>query len=439
MSRWGASLVVLFTLVLAGCRSGGEKRPSDDKFTGPDRGSGETTGRGGGGVPANPDTPAHWLDRPKPNWMHGTTPPAPTWKDPKSPDYSPKSDSSGLLAGYVEDPEGRKVGNVYIEVRESGDTKTVPVGVLSLTSGSFNVDGLKPNKNYQLSVNATVDGRKLFQTVYVKTPNPNVRLSLLETDGSTPAASPAPPPAKPAETPPASVDPLKKPPTGNIPNPNTDGPLPNPNFGLGDRDPGIAPVGGAEPSAPSRDDALPKGERFDLMTNQGPVPWKPPVASIPTPRVGQPIPSATPPTRGESRKQTFGFVDHTGKETPPPSGKAVLMAFHTSGSMACVRAVPLMNTLHEKYADRGLTVVSVGCEDEPLNARLMGADLFRKDHGVKYRVLTESSRMSGDALKRYGVSELPAAVLLNEQGEVIWQGNPNKPTGLVEAIEAATK
>lgn len=430
MSRWGASLVAAVFLVLAGCRSGGEKKPSDDKFTGPDRGTGETTGRDGKPT-ANPDSPAHWLDRPKPNWMHGTTPPAPTWKDPKSPDYNPKTDSTGLLAGYVEDPEGRKVPNVYIEVRESGDTNGKPIGVVSMASGSFIMEGLKPGKNYQLSVNAAVDGRKLFQTVYVKTPNPNVRLSLLEADGSAPAA-----PAKPAD-PPSGGDPLKKSPTGDIPNPNADGPLPKPNFSLGDRDPGVAPVGGSEP--PPRGDALPKGERFDLMTDQGPVPWKPPVANIPTPRVGQPVPSATPPSRGESRKQTFGFVDHTGKEVPPPSGKAVLMAFHTAGSMASVRAVSVLNGLHEKYADRGLAVVSVGCEDEPLKARLMAADLFRKDHGVKYPVLTESSRFSGDALKRYGVSELPAAVLLNENGEVIWQGNPNRPTGLAEAIEGAVK
>jgi hypothetical protein len=37
------------------------------------------------------------------------------------------------------------------------------------------------------------------------------------------------------------------------------------------------------------------------------------------------------------------------------------------------------------------------------------------------------------------VTELPAAVLLSEQGDVLWQGNPNKPTGLAEAIEAATR
>lgn len=431
MRRWGASLVGVFILVLAGCRSGGDKRPSDDKFSGPDR-TGETTGRGG--PPANPDTPAHWLDRPKPNWMQGSTPTAPSWNNPKDPGYNLKEETNGLLAGYVEDPEGRKLSNVYITVRESGDTKSTPVGVLSGVGGAFTANGLKANKNYELAVNATVDGRKLFGVVYTKTPNATVRITLLEGEGGTPA--PSPQPSKPATDPQPETDPLKKPPAGDIPNRN--GPLPKPNIGT-DRDPSVNPVGGYE-TPPPRDDALPKADRFDLMTNQGPLPWKPPVANIPLPRVGQTIPPASPPTRGESRKaEKLSLVDSTGKETAMPAGKLVLVSFYTAGSMASVRAVPNLNAVQEKYAGRGVELVGLGCDDEPLNARVMAADQFRKDHGVKYPLLTEGGKRPGELLKRYGVTELPSAVLLNEQGDVLWQGNPNKPTGLVEAIEAATR
>lgn len=427
MRRRGASLVAVLILTLAGCRGTGDKRAADDKFNGPER-SGETTGRA-----TNPDSPAHWLDRPKPNWMQGSTPAAPSWNDPKSPDYDLKAETKGLLAGYVETPEGRKAGKVYITVRESTDTNAVPIGVYSDANGTFIINGLKPNKNYQLTVNEAVEGRKLFQTVYVKTPNPTVRLSLLEGDGNTPA--PTPQPSKPTTDPPPTNDPLKKPPTGDIPNP--DGPLPKPNIGS-ERDPGVAPVGGYE--GPQPDDALPKAERFDLMTDQGPLPWKPPVANIPLPRVGQTISPATPPTRGESRKaEKLSFVDSSGREANLPRAKLVLVTFYTAGSMASVRAVPPLNGLQEKYAGRGVEVVGMGCDDEPLNARVMAADQFRKDHGVKYTLLTEPGKRPGELLKRYGVTELPNAVLLNEQGEVLWQGNPNKPTGLADAIEAGTR
>lgn len=425
MRRRGASLVAVLILTLAGCKGTGDRRAADDKFTGPDR-SGETTGRA-----TNPDSPAHWLDRPKPIWMQGSTPAAPSWSDPKSPDYNLKAESGGLLAGYVEDPEGRKVRGVYITVRESTDKNPTPIGVVSDPNGTFVINGLKPNKSYQLTVDATVDGRKLFQTVYVKTPNPVVRLSLIESDGSSPAPAP-----KPAD-PPAENDPLKKPPTGEIPNPN--GPLPKPNIGT-ERDPGVAPVGGYDAPPPPRDDALPKVERFDLMTDQGPLPWKPPVANVPLPRVGQTIPPANPPTRGESRKaEKWSLVDSRGREATMPAARLVLLNFYTSGSMASVRAVPTLNGVQEKYAGRGVEVVGIGCDDEPVNARVMAADQFRKDHGVKYTLLTEAGKRPGELLKMFGVTELPAAVLLDEKRQVLWQGNPNKPTGLAEAIEGATR
>jgi peroxiredoxin len=176
------------------------------------------------------------------------------------------------------------------------------------------------------------------------------------------------------------------------------------------------------------------------MTDQGPLPWKPPVANIPLPRVGQTIPPANPPTRGESRKaEKLSLVDGSGREANLPRAKLVLVSFYTSGSMASVRAVPALNGVREKYAGRGVEVVGIGCDDEPLDARVMAADRFRKDHGVKYTLLTEAGKRSGELLRQYGVTELPAAVLLSEQGDVLWQGNPNKPTGLAEAIEAATR
>lgn len=122
-----------------------------------------------------------------------------------------------------------------------------------------------------------------------------------------------------------------------------------------------------------------------------------------------------------------------------PAARLVLLNFYTSGSMASVRAVPTLNGVQEKYAGRGVEVVGIGCDDEPVNARVMAADQFRKDHGVKYTLLTEAGKRPGELLKMFGVTELPAAVLLDEKRQVLWQGNPNKPTGLAEAIEGATR
>jgi hypothetical protein len=173
--RRGGAIFAGLLVALAGCQSS-EKRlpaPSDDKFLGPDRVA-EPSSR----AKSNPDSPAHWLDQSKPEWMHGRTPAAPNWNDPKNPDYDVAAETGGLLAGYVEDPDGRKVGKVYITVRETSDTNPKPIGVVTRPDGTFAINGLKPKKNYVLSVSESVDGRKLFQTVYVKPPNATVRIVL---------------------------------------------------------------------------------------------------------------------------------------------------------------------------------------------------------------------------------------------------------------------
>jgi thiol-disulfide isomerase/thioredoxin len=438
--RW-ASLVVGSVLALAGCRSGGEKRPDDDRPAGPDRPS-DLTSRGKDRS-IDPDSPAHWLDRPKPDWMHGRTPAAPSWNTPKDPGYDYKAETGGLLSGYVEDPDGRKLKNVYIAVREVGDTNPKDVGVLSTADGSFVVQGLKPNRNYMLSVTAADGGRKLFGVVYTKTPNPNVRLALLEGDmgGSPPAGKPAAgtpnPPAAPAD------DPLKRPPTNAVPPP---GSLPEPNMGgvsggrdAGlpspkplDRDAGVYPTGGYE--VPPASGPLP--DRNDLMTDKGAPPWRPPAANIPAPRTGTPVPSADNPKRSESRKgEHLPLVDSRGRPADLPKSKLVLVQFFTTASETCRRAVPPLNAVQARYAGRGLEVVGLVCDDEPLKARVMAADQFRRDQDVTYLLLTEPGKRPTEWLARYGVSDLPTAVLLDSTGAVLWQGNPMRTTDLMAVID----
>jgi cytochrome c biogenesis protein CcmG, thiol:disulfide interchange protein DsbE len=230
-----------------------------------------------------------------------------------------------------------------------------------------------------------------------------------------------------------SVDPLKKPPTNSIPA-YPDGPLPVPKIGS-ERDAGVNPVGGYEVTP--QDDALPKVERNDLSTDRG-GPWRPPVANIPVPRTAQPIPPAAAPGRGESRKEVaggYGFVGTDGRQADLPGAKLVLVNFFSTGSMAGAQAVPALNGLREKYAARGVEVAGMNCDDDTLDARVAAGERFAKEQGAGYPILTESGKRPGALLKRYGIAELPTAVLLNESGDVLWQGSPNKPTGLAEAIE----
>jgi thiol-disulfide isomerase/thioredoxin len=443
--RWpSASLLVVTVFLLAGCRTG-EKRLDDDRLLGPDKPS-DLTGRSKERA-IDPDSPAHWLDRPKPDWMRGNTPTAPSWNTPKDPGYDYKSETTGLLAGYVEDPDGRKLKNVYVAVREVGDNHPKDIGVLTLGDGAFTIQGLKPNRNYVLSVNMAEADRKLFGVVYTKTPNPNVRLALLEGEGGSqlPGTKPVNEagPKAPA-VPIGTDDPLKRLPTNNMPSPGS-GPLPVPNMESSSRgrsglpsprplesDMGVIPTGGYE-TPPARGQ-LP--DRYDLTTDNGPIEWRPPSANIPTPRAGAPIPSPDFNRRSESRKsEKYTLVDARGQGVNLPQSKLVLLTFVTTGSETCRRVVPKLNAIQTKYAARGVEVVGMVCDDEPLNTRVMASEQFRRELDVSFMVATEPGKRAGDLLKRYGIPEIPTAVLLNANGDVLWQGHPAKDSDAIQAIE----
>ncbi|HVK16763.1 MAG TPA: hypothetical protein VM533_07425, partial [Fimbriiglobus sp.] len=57
-----------------------------------------------------------WLDGPGPGLEKVGTPPADSWADPKNPGYDVDREVRGVLGGVVEDPDGRKVRDVLIEV-----------------------------------------------------------------------------------------------------------------------------------------------------------------------------------------------------------------------------------------------------------------------------------------------------------------------------------
>ncbi len=410
--RW-AKLILLVSFAGLGCHGADKRRDDDGVFSGPDR-PGATTGGKKDRAAIDVDSPAHWLDRPKPDFMKGSTPNAPSWNSPKDPNYDLKSETNGMLSGYVEDPDGRKLGNVFVEVREVGDTNTKPIGVVSLAGGAFTVLGLKPNRNYQLSVSANVEGRKLFQSVYTKTPNPNVRLTLLEGEGAAIPMTPAP--SAPA------LDPLKKSPTNAIPAP-FGGTLPAPDFGT--RGSGVAPTGGYE--VPPSSGPLP--DRSDLTTDRGGNPWKSPVAEIP--KSSTPLPEGRRESRKGESKELGGLLDGSGTEAKLPAANYRLIAFLETTNP---KAASGLNELNRELGGSKFGIVGVLCDEGTRTARLNRMAQFEMDQKVEFPLRIEADL--GGVAKRFGISRFPMAVLLDSNGGVIWQGDPSDAKEIQEAMKA---
>jgi len=441
MRGWG-HILCAGLIAFAGCKTGGKN--SDDN------------GRVPGEPASRPKTPAndpiignHWLDNPTAaaGASKDATPPAGTWANPNDPNYDYKTESQGQLAGFVEDVNGRKLGNAYVRVEPTtGQGK--PYGVYTTPDGSFLLPGLKPGASYTITVQASDQERNLVGRAVAKAPNVRLRIPVME--GELPKSlqnetRPGPPPT-PAKK---SNDPISSIPNELAPPPlwqsgsrsSNDLPAPVP---LG-QDSQVFPAraGGDLPGEYSPTDPTPKwnaspsiGEdpirtvRPELMTGDKPPDWRAPAANIPQAE------------RKESKRispaEQFQMIDVLGRTRTFPSGRPgelFLLDFMTTQCVPCKKMIPTLNALQEKYASRGFEVVGVTCDEEPLKTRMAVADRYRKKNELNYQLYVESSENVGPLMKRFNIERYPTVVLINSSGAVVWQGHPSKTNELVAAIE----
>lgn len=454
-----AALLSAVLAVLGGCRTPGDTRR--DELPKPPGG-----GTGWNGVGTRPEAAAE-TDPIKPgHWLH--TPSAK--KGPGGPaggfvsNPEPRDEAKGLLAGYVVGPDGRAVKKATIQVEPVNSPGEGAIDYETQTDGAFMIAGLTAGKSYRLTVRHNDEGVLSAGQVLAKVPSVHVRLTLIEGLDLSPVKRADPPkkadPPKPEKNakpkddePKPKDDPLTKPPPAFLEPFDPAGPLPPPS--------GFAPGGTSglpTPKPISRDTNLNPSRRTDLPADGwNPVPadppgtpggvpyrpdlntkrpddgFRPPVVDLPPPLPG--------PGKQESRRPSadeFYLIDATGKERRFPSGKPgelLLVDFMTTTCVPCQRALPTLTAVQARYADRGLRVAGVTCDDEDLRTRVIFAGKYRSDHAVNFPILTEPGKQPGAVMKKFGVKAYPTAVLLDHTGGVLWQGNPGDAKALVAAIE----
>ena len=117
-------------------------------------------------------------------------------------------------------------------------------------------------------------------------------------------------------------------------------------------------------------------------------------------QVGEPAPPFALPGLGGA--ETVALADL--------SGTVVLLDFWASWCAPCREALPFYSGLHREFSDRGLAVLAVNVDEHVEDARgfLAGRALAQpmvRDAGWQ-------------AARRYGVSVLPASVLIDRRGVV---------------------
>ena len=94
-------------------------------------------------------------------------------------------------------------------------------------------------------------------------------------------------------------------------------------------------------------------------------------------------------------------------------GKVALIDFWATWCAPCVAELPRIEALHRAHAPRGLAVIGVSLDDDEEAYRS-----FLAEHHPPWPVI-RAGTAAGATADRFGVSELPAYVLLDREGKII--------------------
>lgn len=122
-------------------------------------------------------------------------------------------------------------------------------------------------------------------------------------------------------------------------------------------------------------------------------------------------------------------------EAPPISlsalrGQVVYVDFWASWCLPCLRSLPEINSLHEKYRDQGFEVVAITI-DNPVQDALE----FLEDLEVPLGYLVAVD-IDSDVMYDYGVAGMPTSFLIDRDG-VVRKVHEGYREGDIEKLEAA--
>lgn len=115
---------------------------------------------------------------------------------------------------------------------------------------------------------------------------------------------------------------------------------------------------------------------------------------------------------------------YNGQGTTIQSGKVYLVEFWATWCGPCKKAIPHINELHNKYAEKGLVVIGISDEDAGVVEPFLQAQGSR----MSYLVALDRDKATGRAwMQAAGVKGIPAAFIVDRSGKVVYIGNPHDP------------
>ena len=113
--------------------------------------------------------------------------------------------------------------------------------------------------------------------------------------------------------------------------------------------------------------------------------------------------------------------DYVGK------GNYVLVDMWASWCGPCKREIPNLAEVHNLYKDKGLTVLGIFVSDDIKNL-----EPTMKDENITWAQIVDDERK---ALECYGVSGIPAIMLIGPDGTILERGNAMRGKNIKKNIE----
>jgi len=109
----------------------------------------------------------------------------------------------------------------------------------------------------------------------------------------------------------------------------------------------------------------------------------------------------------------FSLQDLSGKtwRLSDHKGKVVLLAFTTTWCPWCVKDIPNLKKIHEKYKGQNVEFVAIY-----INESSKKVSSFAQKKGIPYRILLDPD---GKIATKYGVKGVPTKVVLGRDGSVV--------------------
>ena len=120
------------------------------------------------------------------------------------------------------------------------------------------------------------------------------------------------------------------------------------------------------------------------------------------------------------------------RPSPGTEGKVVVVERWATWCPPCVKTIPHLNKLYEKYKNND-DVQFIGVTDEEIGK----VKAFAAKHNIQYPIGIDTQ---GIVAKGYPSQGIPNATIIGKNGRVFWNGHPMQmDDALVEAVAGGTK